>query len=312
MSNKLKHFRLDFKMEVISSDETSRTLEVRLIPNPDRYEWVTHDGKKALFDKLDHLLIPEDIFFEGMKKMADIPIGYQPQLIKDASEYVLSRIDAIKSELTGNFPTPTFSDKSEEFLQSLETDKLGFVILSLDVVGSTLLSTTIPEDDYRRLISALLYEASTVIPLFHGHVLKYVGDSVVAYFPEPSFITKNDLAIDCALTLHRLIYDGFNPVLKSLGFKEIDIRIGLDSGNAYIVTIGNPSTKQHKDIIGALVNLAAKIQSIAKPGQITLGQVTLQNLHTNWRLRCQSVELLPSWTYLRDDGKPYEVFTITP
>ena len=31
---------------------------------------------------------------------------------------------------------------------------------------------------------------SEIIPKFHGHVLKYTGDGLIGYFPEPSFITK--------------------------------------------------------------------------------------------------------------------------
>ncbi len=187
---------------------------------------------------------------------------------------------------------------------------MGFVIICVDLVGSTKLSTNLEPEKYTRLISTVLYEISEIIPKFHGHVLKYTGDGIIAYFPEPSFITKNDLAIDCALTIRRLVYKGLNPILKKNGYPCIDIRIGLDSGEAYIVTIGSPETKQHKDIIGSVVNLATKIQSLGKPGDILLGEITVRNLHTMWREICEGIKIEKNWEYKGKNGEPYKVYKV--
>jgi len=59
---------------------------------------------------------------------------------------------------------------------------------------------SLPLDELARVIPIALFEFSLAIPAFHGHVLKYTGDGLIAYFAEPSFLTKNDLALDCALT----------------------------------------------------------------------------------------------------------------
>jgi adenylate cyclase len=133
---------------------------------------------------------------------------------------------------------------------------------------------------------------------------------LIAYFPEPSFITKNDLAIDCALTLRGLIHRVLNPILADRGFPTIGIRIGLDAGEAYIETIGSPETKQHKDIIGAVVSLAAKIQAQAKPGEIYLGDTVVRNLHTMWRQICEPVELGKNWNYTGLEGDVYQVHKV--
>ena len=242
------------------------------------------------------------------KAVGKVMIGKEIRAVKDSREYVQNRISSIKAELSGNFQPPTFEDKSENFLRSLKEDKLGFVILSLDLVKSTILLTKLSPKEYSEIISVYLYEVSSVIPLFHGHVLKYTGDGIIAYFPEPSFISKNDLAIDCALTLRRLIYEGIDTVLADNNYPMIDIRIGLDSGEAYVLTIGSPKTKQHKDIIGDVVNLATKIQSIAEIGGINLGEITYRNLHTNWRLNCSKIELPDNWNYKKDNSELYSVY----
>lgn len=303
-------FRMDFVQEIISVDEDKRTFTVRLIPNPRRYEWKEINGKRYLYDKLDEVLFPAKVFFDLAKQMAGQPIYFQPQEIDNAEQYVKSRIPLIQVRLRGNEEPAVLEDKSETFLESLEDDKLEFVIMCVDIVGSTKLSTKLEPKNYTALISTTLYEMSEIIPKFHGHVLKYTGDGLVAYFPEPSFITKNDLAIDCALTIRRLVYSGLNPVFENEGYPSINIRIGLDSGEAYVITIGSPKTKQHKDIIGAVVSLAAKIQSLGDPGDILLGDVTQTNLHTMWREICEEIKLSEEWVYKGGDGKPYKVHRV--
>lgn len=310
MSDKRYSFRMDFVQEIVSLDKESRTLTVILKPDPRRYEWKEMEGKRYLYDKFDDVYIPEQVYFESLKQIVGKPIYFQPPRIDDAEAYIKSRWPLIANMLEGFEHPPAFEDKSEEFLQSLAVDKLAFVIISLDIVGSTKLATATGPKTYARLISTVLYELSEVIPKFHGHVLKYTGDGLIAYFPEPSFITKNDLAIDCALTLRGLVYKALNPILEERGFPTIGIRIGLDAGEAYVETIGSPETKQHKDIIGAVVSLAAKIQSRAKPGEIYLGDKTERHLHTMWRQICEPVDLGKDWDYRDLDGNIYKVHRV--
>lgn len=303
-------FRMDFKGKIVAWDEETRTFTVISNPDPQRYEWTEINGKRHLYDKFDNLYFPEKVLHEGMRLLSGQPIYFQPPKIDDAEAYIRSRKSHIQAALDGHGEVPTFDDKSEEFLQSLAINKLGFVIISLDIVGSTKLATASDPKTYARLISLVLYELSEIVPHFHGHVLKYTGDGLIAYFPEPSFITKNDLAIDCALTLRGLVYRVLNPILKERGFPTVGVRIGLDAGEAYIETIGSPATKQHKDIIGSVVSLAAKIQAQAEPGGIFLGDAVERSLYTAWRQITEPVRLGKEWNYRDSEGKVYQVHRV--
>ena len=184
------------------------------------------------------------------------------------------------------------------------------MILSIDVVGSTKLSQAVSDETYARIIAATVSELSLVVPQFHGHVLNYTGDGFIAYFAEPSFTTKNDLAIDCALTLRLLLYRAINPALEARSLPKLGIRIGSDSGDAVVVTLGDPRTKQHKDIIGAVVNLAAKIQARAEPGTILVGETVDLNLHVAWREQLQEIDPAREWPYKNATGDPYAVWRV--
>jgi len=310
MSDKTKSFRMDFVQEVISIDDDKKTFTVRLIPDPKRYEWKNIDGKRYLYDKFDKAVFPEKVFADFAKQLAGKPMYLQRQEIDDAEKYIQERIPLIRERLKSNEEPAIFEDKSEVFLESLATDNLGFVIMCVDLAGSTKLSTSLDSKKYAKLISVILYEMSEIVPKFHGHVLKYTGDGLIAYFPEPSFIIKNDLALDCSLTIRRLIYSGINQVLEENGYPRLNIRIGLDSGNAYVIAIGSPKTKRHKDIIGSVVSLAVKIQSLGNPGDILLGDITARNLHTMWREICEEIKLKEDWQYKGADGKPYKVHKV--
>jgi adenylate cyclase len=302
--------RMDFVAMDVEFDDETRTIRSVLAPDPRRYDHREIDGTWGWYDRFDHTFLPDDVLADMAAQMPGTPMYFQPQEISDAEEYVHSRRGAIDLALEGKAPEPTFEDKSEAFLQSLATNKLGFVILSLDIVGSTRLSQAVAGADYARTIAAVVSELSLVIPQFHGHVLNYTGDGFIAYFAEPSFTTKNDLAIDCALTLRLLLYRAINPALEARGLPTLDIRIGLDAGQAFVVTLGDPRTKQHKDVIGEVVNLASKIQAQADPGSVVVGDTVDLNLHVGWREQLQEFDPGPGWAYNDRAGRPYRLWRV--
>jgi adenylate cyclase len=305
-----KSFRLDFVQTVLKVDESSHTLVVELEPDQRRYQWRESKGRRYLYDRFDNIAISEEAYQDLARQAVGKPIYYQPNKIDNIEQYIESRLPIINRTLDGEFQPPSFADKSEEFLRSLARDRLAFVIISLDIVGSTRLATSTDPKTYARLISVILYELSELVPKFWGHILKYTGDGLIAYFPEPSFITMNDAALYCALTMRMVVYQALNKALLQRGLPRIAIRIGIDAGEAYVQTIGSPETKQHKDIIGAVVSLAAKIQAHAKPGEIYLGDTVNRNLHTSWRQLCEPVDVGEGWGYKDTHGETYKIHRI--
>lgn len=312
MDRRFDSHRFDYLEEVVSVDKTNGAVTVSIYPDPKRYEWVDRSEGKCLFDKLDNTYFPEDLVFEMLKEAINHPKYGQQQTIGNATAYWKDRIKHICYEFTNREIPQGLCDKSDSFLRSLEVNSLNFVIISIDIVDSTLLSTRLKQQDYAFLISLVLYELSHVVPKFHGHVLKYTGDGLIAYFAEPSFINKNDLAIDCALTMDGLIKYAINPIFEKNNYPVIQTRIGLDAGEAFVQDMGSPSTKQHKDIIGTVVSLAAKIQSMANPGAIAFGAAVARNLHVNWRNMSVPLETNENWQYKDKEDMPYRLCQIIP
>ncbi len=155
-------------------------------------------------------------------------------------------------------------------------------VLYVDLVGSTKMSVELPSDKLSILISSFSQEMAYVINAHNGYVLKFVGDAVIGYFVEnetSSFQTV-DNAVGCAESMIKVVNQGINPILiEKAGLSEISIKIGIDFGKNVIVRYGADEKMAYVDLLGPTMNLASKIQDLAKPNQILVGQEIHDRLH---------------------------------
>jgi adenylate cyclase len=304
----MSDFRMDLKVEVIGINNDG-TFTFKFIPDPNRYSLKTVNGVEGYWDKFDELFLPLDEFVKMIKTMKNCPIYDPKKTVTDITTYTQERIEYLNLNFGKNQESYQFYDKSEEFLDSLKKDKLRFVILSIDIVGSTKMSQELSIEDNSKIIQLFSSEISQLINGFSGYVLKYVGDGIIAYFPEPNYIGMIDNAIDCALSMKYFIINGLNTILNNKGLPSIKFRIGLDSGEAMVLTIGSKISKNHKDLIGKTINLTTKIQGLADPNQILAGEATIRNAHYNYRMLFDKMELPDTWSYSNEESNAkYSVF----
>lgn len=306
-----KRHRIDFKFESFVDAKTGEK-GMAVVLDPARYRVVEDADEPMVIDELDHFAIP----MREVQRMIDeafsrTPTG-QGQRLGSAREYIQRRREEIKKRLTDQTTPPhAFVDHSEEFLAQLSDGVHGFAVLSVDLVGSTRLSNSLDAVTNARVVSVILEEIAAVAPYFHAHILKFTGDGVLAYIPPPSFLTANDNAIDGALTVRGLIRDAVNPTFAELGYPELDVRIGIESGGAVTMTVGHESSKRQRDLIGQTLNIACKIQASGAPGEIRIGQVAYQNMHTMWKRGCDRAPTPAGWAYTLADGGDYPVYIFT-
>jgi adenylate cyclase len=169
--------------------------------------------------------------------------------IKDAQKRMWK---ALKLEPTFNIPL----EQTQEILEKFSDSKITLAILHVDLVGSTKLSMTLPTEKLAIIVQAFTQEMALLISAYGGHVFKYVGDALLAFF----FVTDNNLylpcsnAVNCARTMIRVMQDGINPILNEYDYPEMGVRVGIDVGenvvvqygwstNSYTVLEENPSTE---------------------------------------------------------------------
>ena len=99
-----------------------------------------------------------------------------------------------------------------------------------DLVGSTSMAAKLDAEDWRTLVNTYLDEASVAVTGLGGHVLKKLGDGLMALFGYPH-AQENDAerAVRAALAIQRALVE-INARNASKGAPELQARVGLDSG----------------------------------------------------------------------------------
>ena len=186
----------------------------------------------------------------------------------------------VKKVLDENFQYHHLAlSRSNKFLRKHDSEKLPLFVLYVDLVGSTNMSAKLNPDVLNVIIRTFSQEMSYVIEAFGGYVLKFVGDAVLAYFyDKDKSLQIADSIFHCAQTMLDVINESLNPALEDDKFPKLQIKVTVDFGNCSIVRYGSDKNRSHIDLIGLTLNLASKMQSIAKPNQIIIGESVYDKL----------------------------------
>jgi len=205
----------------------------------------------------------------------------------------------------------TILDESDNFLRDLVSSRVNMIVMYVDLVGSTDITLSLPEEKVAIIIRAFAQEMSMVIKQHDGYVLKFVGDAVIGYFVAEALpLIAADNAINCAKSMLAVVEKGINPILNQYDYPELKVKIGMDFGKNIIVRYSANRDKSHVDILGPSMNIAAKIQSTAYPNQILIGDDVYSRLHPNLQQQFnQVVWTKTKWKYHdRETGKLYPVY----
>jgi len=200
----------------------------------------------------------------------------------DFDEIILETQKRVWASLKKGYEYSGVIDDSENFLRKNVFSKLNMVVLYVDLVGSTTMTLEMPSEKIAIIIGSFAQEMAAVIRQHHGYVLKFVGDSVIGYFDaEEDDASASENATNCAKSMISVIHKGINPILNQYDYPDLMVKIGVDYGQNIIVRYGADVKQSHVDIIGPAMNIASKIQSMAKPDQILIGSDVYERLSSD-------------------------------
>jgi adenylate cyclase len=151
---------------------------------------------------------------------------------------------------------------------------------------------------------------AAVIRQHHGYVLKFVGDAVIGYFvADSNSLLTSDNAVSCAKSMNTVIQKGINPILNQYDYPDLMIKVGLDFGQNIVVRYGADEVNSHVDLMGPAMNIASKIQNMAKANQILIGSDVYERLHPTLQEDFEKIDWKnDEWNYRsRSSGEIYEV-----
>jgi class 3 adenylate cyclase len=244
-------------------------------------------------------------------KVVDMLLGKNQQKTLDSETMILETQKRVWGALKKGYEYSGLIDESDKFLRKHVFSKLDMVVLYVDLVGSTTMTLEMPAEKIAIIISSFSQEMAAVIRQHHGYVLKFVGDAVIGYFTaEGNTLLAADNAVNCAKSMISIIQKGINPILNQYDYPDLMVKVGVDFGQNIVVRYGADIENSHVDLMGPAMNIASKIQNMAKPNQILIGNDVFQRIHpTVQKDFVQIVWNDDEWKYRsRITGEIYNVF----
>ena len=145
-------------------------------------------------------------------------------------------------------------------------------IVFADVTGSTALGERLDPEALRRVMGRYFDEMAAVIESHGGTVEKFIGDAVMAVFGIPRLHEDDAVRAVRAAVGMREALASLNTELELEHGEGLAARIGVNTGE---VVAGDPSAGQRL-VTGDAVNVAARLEQAAEPGEILLGEPTFR------------------------------------
>jgi adenylate cyclase len=165
-----------------------------------------------------------------------------------------------------------------QMLENPDSFRLGGVNQTITVLFSDIRGfTSIAEHEKPEKIVGLLnryFTAMAEIIFANGGTLdKYIGDNIMAIFGAPNATPEDaENALKTAVEMQQRLVT-LNQELEAQGYVQIAIGIGLHTGEATVGYIGSQQRSEYT-AIGDTVNLASRLESNAKGGQILISEAT--------------------------------------
>jgi two-component system sensor histidine kinase ChiS len=236
------------------------------------------------------------VMLTAKNQVSDLVIGLE----SGANDYLTKPI--FKNELLARIKTHLRLAKINiaygrfvpyEFLQFLERESIvdvqlgdqvlkDMTILFSDIRAFTTLSEHMTPKENFDFINDYLQRVGPVIRDRHGFIDKYIGDAVMALFPQTA-----DDAVQAAIAMLEQVAK-FNGEKQAQGQEAIAIGVGLHTGTLMLGTIGE-SKRMESTVISDAVNLASRLESLTKlyGASILISEETWKNLQTPALYQCR-------------------------
>ena len=251
----------------------------------------------------------------GTASVVDMLMGRAAERTLDFETLIHDTQAHIRKSLEVGYEYDGIEDESDRYLRKNVLKHIEMAVMYVDLVGSTKMALEIPPEKVAIIMSTFAQEMAYVIKQYNGYVLKFVGDAVIGYFVAGANpLLTADNAVNCARSMISVIRDGINPILGQYYYPELKAKIGIDSGQSIVVRYGSDARMSHVDLIGPVMNIAAKIQNKAAANHILIGSDVYDKLHPETKGMCSLMRWgEDEWSYRsRKSGGIYSVYEVSP
>ncbi len=140
-------------------------------------------------------------------------------------------------------------------------------VLFADLSGYTAVAERMDPEATKSMVSGALHRLGAEVARYGGSVDKYIGDNVMAVFGAPvAHEDDPERAVRAGLAMQAAMEEINERLEEDVSFA---LRVGINSGEVLAGSLGDGYT-----VIGDTVNVAARLQAAARPGSVTVGEMT--------------------------------------
>jgi class 3 adenylate cyclase/tetratricopeptide (TPR) repeat protein len=191
-------------------------------------------------------------------------------------------LDAIAALATKNSvgEISASSDLHPQLRSSRTAERRQLTVIFVDLVGSTELSQRLDPEDLRDAMRHYQDAVAGCITRYGGYVAKFLGDGVLAYFGWPQdFEDQAERAVHAGLAAIRAI-----EAVMLNDSTTLRGRIGIATGQVVVGDLIGATTLEAEAVTGQTPNLAARLQAVARPGEVVIGGSTRRLIGTMFKL----------------------------
>lgn len=165
----------------------------------------------------------------------------------------------------------------DEMLASGEEIKVGgqrrdISVIFVDIRGFTPMSERLQPEEVIQVLNEYLDICTKAVFHWQGTLDKFIGDGVMAFFGAPVQLDNHpELAVRAALEMKRQSNILEQKCIAQFGI-GVKFGVGIHCGPAVVGNIGSEMLRLDYTAIGDTVNLAARLESNAQPGQILISE----------------------------------------
>lgn len=186
-----------------------------------------------------------------------------------------------------------------------DAERRQLTVMFCDLVGSTELSHRLDPEDLRDVLRRYQDAVASAVTRYGGHVAKYLGDGVLAYFGWPqAYEDQAERAVRAGLDAVAAVSD-----VRLDDGGALTARVGIASGLVVIGDLVGDAGSDEEAVTGETPNLAARLQQSAAPGEVVIGSTIRRLIGRAFeleRLRPQALKgfakQVPTWRVLRQSA----------
>ena len=219
------------------------------------------------------LMAASGITFIALQRKQAATIRQMNRELETANDFLATLSTKISHYLSPQIYKSIFSGQKDV---TIHTERKKLTIFFSDIKDFTVITERLQPEQVTALLNEYFTEMSNIALKYGGTIDKFVGDAILIFFGDPETKGEGQDAKAClhmAFDMQRRLAE-LDVKWRSEGVEHpFRVRMGINTGYC---NVGNFGSAERMDYTfhGAQANLAARLQSIAEPGQIVVSYET--------------------------------------